>query len=103
MKVNQLTEAQKRYLRGLAHPRKPIILIGVNGLGQNVIAEIDQALAHHELLKIRVRGQERDDRDTLIALVCEQLNAQLVQRIGHIATLYRHNPEKSQFNLPNGS
>lgn len=84
-----LTAAQQRHLRKLAHNLKPLVIIGGNGLTENVSTEIDQTLAHHELIKVRVNAEDREERDAMIAAMCEGLQCELVQRIGHIAVIYR--------------
>jgi len=88
-----LSSQQVRKLRGFAHDLKVIVIVGNNGLTENVQNEIDNALEQHELLKIRVNAGDRDERDEMIASICEQAGAELIQRIGHVAVLYRHNPE----------
>lgn len=97
-----LTEPQKKHLRRLAHPRKVIVQTGNAGLSDAVIKEIDHALEHHELVKIRVVMDDRKARDAAISTACATLGAELVQRIGHVATLYRANPDKKedQIKLP---
>jgi RNA-binding protein len=94
MPIPILAEAQKTQLRRLAHSLKPIVLIGNAGLTGNVLAELDQALAHHELLKTRIKTEERLERDAIIEQICEHLSAHLIQRIGHVAVLYRPNPKR---------
>ena len=84
-----LTATQQRHLRKLAHSLKPLVIVGGNGLTENVVTEIDQTLAHHELIKVRVNAEDREDRDVMIAAMCEGLKCDLVQRIGHIAVIYR--------------
>lgn len=87
--VMTLTEKQKRHLRKLAHPRKPVVIIGENGLSDAVLNEIDLTLAHHELIKVRVNAEDREARAAMIETMCERTGAVLVQRIGHIAVVYR--------------
>lgn len=94
-----LTEPQKRHLRKLAHNLKPLVIVGGNGLTENVINEIDQTLAHHELIKVRVNAMDREERDAMIAAMCEGLECVLVQRIGHVAVIYRE-AEKPLIKLP---
>lgn len=91
-----LTEPQKKHLRRLAHPRKVIVQTGNAGLSDAVIKEVDHALEHHELVKIRVVMDDRKARDAAISQACVTLGAALVQRIGHVATLYRANPDKQE-------
>lgn len=95
-----LTESQKKSLRGLAHTLKPIVMVAGGGASEGVVKELDQALAHHELLKIRVRVGDREARDELIGQLCKETRATLVQRIGNVATLFRRNPEKPKIKLP---
>lgn len=94
-----LTEAQKRHLRKLAHNLKPLVIIGANGLTENVVNEIDQTLAHHELIKVKVNAMDREERDAMIAAFCERLDCALVQRIGNTAVVYRE-AEKPKITLP---
>jgi RNA-binding protein len=89
-----LSEPEKRYLRGLAHARKPVVTVGQAGFTQAVLAELQGALDHHELLKVRVSLGERGLRDAVIADILAQSGAELVQRIGNVAVLYRANPLK---------
>ena len=95
-----LTSAQKRYLRGLAHALKPVILVGGKGITEPLLAELDLALDHHELVKVRIAAEDRDARDAGIAVLLERSGAQLVQRVGNIACLFRRNPEAAQIPLP---
>ncbi|WP_017941360.1 MULTISPECIES: ribosome assembly RNA-binding protein YhbY [unclassified Thioalkalivibrio] len=88
-----LTDAQRRHLRSLAHPRKPIVTIGRNGLTDAVLAELEQALTHHELVKIKVNIGDREARNGAVEELCERTGAERVQRIGYVATLFRRNPD----------
>ena len=84
-----LTGKQKHYLRGLAHHRKPVVTVADAGLTENVIAEIDRALAHHELIKVKIRVADREQRRQMITAICEQTSCEAVQQIGQIAVFYR--------------
>ena len=95
-----LSEKQLRYLRGRAHPLKPVVAIGQHGLSDSVAAETDRALSDHELIKVRVAGMERDARDAALAQLAKRTHSELVTRIGHIAVLYRRNKEKTRILLP---
>jgi len=94
-----LNEKQKKHLRKLGHSLEPVLLTGGSGLTPGVLAELDATLAHHELLKVRVRAADRDSRDQLIRAMCEHAGAELVQRIGHVALLWRPNPENRKVQL----
>ena len=84
-----LAAPQKRYLRTLAHPLKPVLQVGAKGVSPQVLSELDGALEHHELIKVRVVAEDRETRDAWIEALLEGSDATLVQRIGHIACLYR--------------
>lgn len=83
-----------RHLKSLAHQRKPIVLIGQKGLTENVMNEIELALAHHELVKVKVNVGDRDARNEIIDTVTEQSGAECIQRIGNIAVLFLRNEKK---------
>lgn len=95
-----LTTAQARFLRGQAHDLKPLLQVGGKGVTDALLAEIDGALEHHELIKLKIAAEDRDARDATIAAVVDRSRAALVQRIGHVAILYRPNPEKRRIVLP---
>ena len=88
-----LSEKQLKFLRGKAHPLKPVILIGKTGLSAAVAAETERALHDHELIKVRVRTADREARDALLAQLTQQTQSELVTRIGHVAVLYRAHPK----------
>jgi len=94
-----LPERHRRKLRQLGHARKPVVIVGGQGLRESVLAEIDGALAHHELIKVRVNAGDREARDAMINTICETTGAELVQRVGHVALLYRRHPEKPRIQL----
>ena len=95
-----LTEKQKRHLRGLGHKLKPVVMIGAGGFSATVRNELDLSLTRHELLKVRLSVGEREAREALILRLCAETAAQLVQRVGNIALLYRRNPDKPRLVLP---
>ena len=84
-----LTETQKRHLRAIAHHKKPVVLVGANGVTPPLLAELEGALTAHELLKVRVAAGDREQRDAMIGQLCSASGSELVQRIGHVAVLYR--------------
>jgi RNA-binding protein len=91
-----LSEAQKKYLRGLGHGLKPLIMVGDAGLSESLLVEFESTLAHHELIKVRVRAGDRKARDAIIEEMCARSGAALVQRVGNMALLYRENPDKKK-------
>ena len=95
-----LSDSQKKYLRGLGHGLKPVVMVGDAGLRESVLAEFESSLEHHELIKVRVKVGDREERDRIIMSLCDFAGAELVQRIGNTALLYRENPEKKRIQLP---
>lgn len=95
-----LNANQKRYLRSLAHDLKPVILVGQKGVTDAVLKELEIALAHHELLKVRLADDDRDARAQSIERIASEARAEIVQTIGRIACFYRRNPDRAQFALP---
>ncbi|HET7656546.1 MAG TPA: ribosome assembly RNA-binding protein YhbY [Luteimonas sp.] len=95
-----LTSAQTRFLRGQAHDLKAMLQVGGKGISDALVAEVDLALEHHELIKVKVAGEDRDARDAMIADLAGRTGAALVQRIGHTAVLYRPSKDHRQIVLP---
>ena len=85
----KLSEKQLRFLRGKAHALKPVVMMGQKGLTDNVVAETMQALRDHELIKVRIRAADRDAREALLAELVSRSDCAQVNRIGHVAILYR--------------
>lgn len=98
-----LSAAQKRYLRGFAHALRPVVLLGQKGLTDAVLAEVEGALAHHELVKVKLGGEDREERVAMIERVCGATGAALVQAVGKIACFYRRNPDVAAYALPAGN
>ncbi|HBK46457.1 MAG TPA: ribosome assembly RNA-binding protein YhbY [Xanthomonadaceae bacterium] len=95
-----LTPAQNRFLRGQAHDLKALLQIGGKGVTPAFLAELDEVLERHELIKVKVAAEDREARDTMIAELATRSGSALVQRIGHIAIFYRPSKEKRQIVLP---
>ena len=95
-----LTSAQTRFLRGQAHELKALMQIGGKGITDGVIAELNQLLEDHELVKVKVGATDRESRDAMIESLAERCEAALVQRIGHTAVLYRQSHDKRHIVLP---
>ncbi len=83
----------RQQLKAQAHSLKPVVFIGDKGLTEAVINEVDQALKAHELIKVKIRGQEKQDRISLAQQLCPNIEAELVQHIGNTLVLYRQNKE----------
>jgi RNA-binding protein len=90
-----LTTAARSALRARAHALDPVVMISGKGLTDSVLAEINRSLTSHELIKIRVLGTDRAERDALLSEVCDRTGAQAVQHIGKILVVFRANPEKA--------
>ncbi|MGL4734803.1 MAG: ribosome assembly RNA-binding protein YhbY [Enterovibrio sp.] len=95
----KLTTKQKQFLKGLAHDLKPVVLMGANGLVEAVLAEIDQALAHHELIKVKIAAEDRDTKVLIANAIVRETKAQQVQIIGKTLVLYRPS-EEQKIQLP---
>ena len=89
-----INKKQIQYLKGVAHPLKPIVLLGSNGLTEAVIAEIDYALNHHELIKIKIPTDDRETKTLIVDAICRETNGTKVQVIGKTLVLYRESEEK---------
>jgi|TARA_B110000263_G_scaffold52776_1_gene44226 RNA-binding protein len=88
MKKN-LSNVEKKALRKKAHSLKPVVMIGQNGLTEAVLAEVDIALNVSELIKVRIRGADKNKRTEQCAQIEKQLNAEVMDQIGGITVLYR--------------
>ena len=98
--MSELTEKQKKYLRGLAHDRDPIVMIGQSGLTPGIAKELEIALGAHELVKVRARVGDRTERDDLLAKLAAQTDSALVYRIGNVGIFYRRSKDKPRIILP---
>lgn len=85
----ELSPGERRAFRAAAHHLNPVVSIAANGLTPAVLAEIERSLQAHELIKIKVHGTERADREKLLAEVCNALEAAPVQHIGTILVIWR--------------
>ncbi len=88
-----LTPADRRALRARAHTLSPVVRVGGDGLTQSVLAEIERSLKSHELVKIRVPGEDRERREGLLDEICARTGAAAVQHIGKILVIHRRNPD----------
>jgi putative YhbY family RNA-binding protein len=94
--LKELTPAERRELRARAHHLHPVVMIGDAGLTPEVAREIEANLKSHELIKVRVMGDDRDARQALAADICEATGASRVQQIGKILVLYRARPPEEE-------
>ncbi len=84
-----MTSQQISFLRGLAHKLNPVVMIGNNGLSETVLKEIDASLNAHELIKIKVQGDDRAVRTQMYQDICNTVNAIAVHHIGKQLVIYR--------------
>ena len=82
-------EFQRKSLRRRGHNLKPIVAVGTGGLTDGVLAELESALKHHELIKIKIRTGNRECRNTVLQEILEHSEAIIIQKIGNVALLYR--------------
>jgi RNA-binding protein len=99
----ELSEKQRRHLRGLAHELKPIIRLGNAGLTDAVATETARALHDHELIKVKGPGGDREARDAIFTELAQRTASALVHRIGNIAVLYRPNATLPRILIPDAT
>lgn len=94
-----LSNKQKQFLKGLAHSLKPIVQLGGNGLTEGVVAEINNALSHHELIKVKVPSDDRDEKALIMNAILGETGSVKVQAIGHTLVIYKASDE-NKISLP---
>ncbi len=87
-----------KFLRGISHNIKPVVMIADKGLTENVMYEIEIALEMHELVKIKVRV-DRETRAEFEKIILEKTGAQKIHAIGQTLTIFLANPDDPQFDL----
>jgi len=99
--MEELDGYQRRHLRGLAHPLKPVVMIGKEGLSEAVVAKTDAELNAHELIKIRFQAA-KDEKKEILRELAQQTRAELVGVVGHVGILFRQNrePDKRRVKVP---
>lgn len=100
MPALQLIPAQRSELRSRAHGLNPVVMIGAEGLTRSVLAEIDRSLAAHDLIKIRVFGDDREARVAIYEEICDALNAAPIQHIGKLLVVWRPGEARLDENQP---
>lgn len=88
-----LSKTKFQELKTLAHHLKPVVMIGEKGLTKNVLEEINVALIAHELIKIKINGADREQRNLIAKEIGDSLEAHPLQMIGRTLILYRENEE----------
>ena len=95
-----LSEKQKKHLRRLAHPLRPVVMLGNAGLTDGVEKELDRALSDHELVKVSARVGDRTARDAALDDLAARTSSEIVQRIGNVGVFYRRRAEMPKILLP---
>ncbi len=95
-----LSPTQRRYLRSLAHDLGPVILLGNKGATDAVVKELGLALGHHELVKVKLSGGDRDERQQQVDVLTQGTGAEVIQQIGHVAVLFLRNTQDPKLALP---
>lgn len=95
-----LTGAQKRFLRGRGHALKAVVQVGKQGLGPNLLQQIEECLLAQELIKVRVLESSPMKKEACAAAVCDATGAALAQSVGRVLLLYRPHPEEPGLELP---
>jgi RNA-binding protein len=98
-----LTGKQRRHLRALGHDLKPIVQVGKNGIDEGLVAALDQALADHELVKIKIGEGAGLDRNEAADALAKQTRSEVAQVLGYTVLLYRPDPDEPKITLPAGS
>jgi len=92
-----LSNQQKKKLKSLAHSLKPVVRLGQSGLTTNVLDEIESAIEHHELIKVKISADDRDDKKAIIQKIADKTSSEVVQSIGFMAVFYRENKDKKAY------
>ena len=91
-----LTNKERAHLKARAHALEPKVMVGHGGLTPAVIAEIDRALTAHELVKVKILGDDREARETMGGEIGAATDAAPVQRVGKVIVLWRPKPEEAK-------
>jgi RNA-binding protein len=94
-----LNKKQIQHLKGVAHSLKPVVLLGNNGLTEAVVAEIDYALNHHELIKVKIPTDDKENKALIVDAICRETQSIKVQVIGKTLVIYRKS-EENKIRIP---
>lgn len=95
-----LTGKQRRHLRALAHPLKPLVQVGKGGIDDGLVAAVDQALEDHELIKVKVGENAGADRHDVAEELAQKTKSEIAQVLGNTVLLYRANVDEPTIKLP---
>ena len=91
---------QRKHLQSISHGLQPVVRIGQKGVTEAVLVEVDIALAHHELIKIKIGTGDREERKAIVAKMAGDREAHIIQQIGQTAVLFKRNHEKPVIFFP---
>ncbi len=91
-----LSNQERKRLRQIGHALHPVVMLGNQGLTENVVEEALRALNDHELIKVKVSGEDREQRGLLLQGLADQTDAQIVQQVGKMALLYKKAAKQNQ-------
>ena len=93
MQSTTLNTQMKKSLRGAAHHLDPVIAVSERGITDGIVEETERALSDHELIKVKVFSADRSSRGEVASALAEATSSIVLQQIGKVAVLYRHNPK----------
>ena len=91
-----LSNQERKRLRQIGHSLNPVVMLGSQGLTDNVVEEALRALADHELIKVKVAGEDKEQRLLLLQGLADKTEAQIVQQVGKMALLYKKAAKQNQ-------
>ena len=98
--MTKLSNNQKKFLRSMGHHLKPVIMVGQHGLSEGVLAELEATMSKHELIKIKIRTDDREDKQQMIDQILKFSQSHLVQVVGNPLVIYRPFDDEPQIVLP---
>ena len=90
----KLTKKQVQFLKGAAHSLKPVVQLGANGFTEGVLAEIENALAIHELIKVKIPAEDREELQLYVEAIVRESKAEKIQLIGKTLVLFKQSEER---------
>jgi RNA-binding protein len=99
--MSELSNAQIRELKARAQLMKPMLKVGHDGLSPQFIAELDETLKHHGLVKVKF-ADFKEQKKELAPQLAEKTGSELIMRVGNVAVLYRAKPNTSDSSEDSG-
>jgi len=97
MNLMALSNQDKRKLKAHAHALKPVVRVGQSGLTDTVLDEMELAIDHHELIKVKIAAADREDKKAIIQKIADKTQSEVIQTIGFTAVYYRENKDKKNY------